>query len=48
MIVVDKNIILNGKTITKELSVGLEAWKAGNWSLFGNAIGTTLKDTCAI
>lgn len=47
MEVVNKDLVLNGKIITTELSDSFEAWNAGNWSQFGYSLGTTLKDTCA-
>jgi hypothetical protein len=44
--VIDKEIVLNGATITKEIGQSLEAWRSGDYKSFGYEFGSTLRDTC--
>ena len=44
--VIDKEIVLNGATITKEIGHSLESWRAGDYKTFGYEFGSTLRDTC--
>jgi len=45
--VIEKNIIMNGKVINKEVGETLNAWRSGDFKEFGENLGLTLRATCA-
>lgn len=46
MQIIEKNVVLNGKTITKDISKSLDAWRSNDYFTFGASFGNTLRDTC--
>lgn len=40
--VVEKDIIMNGKTITTDVEEALESWRAGEYTKFGQQFGNAL------
>lgn len=39
---IGKDIVMNGKTITQDVSMAIEAFRAGEFKFFGQKIGETL------
>lgn len=42
---IGNDIIFNGKTITSEIGLSLEAWRAGDFKSFGSELGGVLRDS---
>jgi hypothetical protein len=40
--VIENNVVMNGKTITKDFEDAIEAWRAGKYVEFGQKWGNTL------
>ena len=44
--VIGKDIIMNDKDITQELSASFDAWRSGDYYTFGKDLGMTLRNSC--
>jgi len=42
MAVIGKDIVMNGKTITEDIGDALEAFRAGDFKLFGRMLGKVM------